>query len=166
MMSLGRNWDPATGYEKRCRTDGSEPPPLPFAFAWLAHNAIKAAQPHLDDQLPLTWPDVCLANFYQLDGRLAPHQDCDESSDSLAKGLPVVSIFIGCSAEFWYGHNTRDENMLRRVILDSGDVLIFGGKSRLIFHGVKQISRAQCSMAVVRAIRIQPGCLNLTLKRF
>ncbi|KAI3705851.1 hypothetical protein L1987_76095 [Smallanthus sonchifolius] len=137
MMCFGRNWDPVTRYEKRYRSDGSEPPPLPYEFISLAENAIQDAHP--DHQLPPMCPDICLANFYTGTGRLALHQDRDESSDSLRRGLPVVSISIGDTAEFLYGH-TNDENKLDKVLLESGDVLIFGGKSRHIFHGVRRIS--------------------------
>ncbi|KAI7733803.1 hypothetical protein M8C21_012554, partial [Ambrosia artemisiifolia] len=164
MMCLGRNWDPVTGYEKPCRSDGSEPPPIPFELPFLAMAAIEEAQAHLED-LPLMRPDICVANFYCIGDRLGLHQDRDESSESLAKGLPVVSISIGRPAEFCYGH-TRDKKKLKKLLLDSGDVLIFGGKSRLIFHEVKKVQIDPPSMAVLRALRIQPGRLNLTLKQF
>jgi len=60
-------------------------------------------------------------------------QDRDESRESLQKGLPVVSFSIGDSAEFRYidqGNVEKAEN----VLLESGDVLIFGGESRHVYQ--------------------------------
>ncbi|XP_076958889.1 DNA N(6)-methyladenine demethylase ALKBH1D-like [Bidens hawaiensis] len=150
MMCLGRNWDPATGYEKLCGSDGSEPPPLPVQFFYLAEAIVEEAQAHIHE-LPSMCPDVC---------------DCDESSDSLTRGLPVVSISIGASAEFLYGHS-RDVNKLHKVILETGDALVFGGKSRLIFHGVEKILPGPWSSSLaMEAVNLKPGRLSLTLRQF
>nr|GEY35510.1 oxoglutarate/iron-dependent dioxygenase [Tanacetum cinerariifolium] len=78
-------------------------------------------------------PDICIVSFYKTDDGLGLHQDRDESSDSLDKGLPMVSISIGDSAQFSYGHR---KDATKEVSLNSGDVLIFGGDSRHIYHGV------------------------------
>ncbi|KAK9059666.1 hypothetical protein SSX86_020370 [Deinandra increscens subsp. villosa] len=166
MMSLGRNWDPGTGYTNPCRRDGSEPPRLPFGFVRLAQTAIESAQDHFDDDhhLPSMTPDTCIVNFYTSGGRLGLHQDCDESSDSLRRGLPVVSISIGDPAEFWYGH-IRDEDKLSKILLESGDVLIFGGKSRLIFHGINKIDLGRAPEPLRHATMMRLGRLNLTLKQ-
>ncbi|KAG9143271.1 hypothetical protein Leryth_010197 [Lithospermum erythrorhizon] len=51
----------------------------------------------------------------------------------------MVSISIGDSAEFVYG-DQRDLEKAEKVVLESGDVLIFGGSSRHIFHGVTTIN--------------------------
>ncbi|KAK9066054.1 hypothetical protein SSX86_015456 [Deinandra increscens subsp. villosa] len=167
MTSFGRNWDPVTRYTKPLRRDGSEPPAIPYELVYLAETAIKDARAHLDapDELPLMCPDICIVNFYPIGGRLGLHQDRDESSDSLGKGLPVVSISIGKASEFWYGH-TREDDKLSRVLLQSGDVLIFGGKSRLIFHGVKKITMYGTPMSFAEACSMRPGLLNVTLKQF
>ena len=45
-------------------------------------------------------PDICLINFYQGDGRMGLHQDKDESAESIAAGLPVVSLSVGDAARF------------------------------------------------------------------
>ncbi|KAK9066056.1 hypothetical protein SSX86_015458 [Deinandra increscens subsp. villosa] len=153
MTTFGRNWDPVTRYTKPLRRDGSEPPAVPDELVYLAETAIKDAQAHLDvpDELPSMCPDICLVNFYSIAGRLGIHQDCDESSNSLRRGLPVVSIFVGVASEFWYGHS-REEDKLSGVLMESGDVLIFGGKSRLIFHGVKKILTCRTPRDMIRAI--------------
>ncbi|KAK9066445.1 hypothetical protein SSX86_013767 [Deinandra increscens subsp. villosa] len=159
MMCFGRNWDPVTGYT----SDGSEPPPLPHQLISLAEVIIKEAQLHLD--IPSMCPDICLVNFYRPDGRLGLHQDRDESSCSLERGLPVISISIGDTAEFLYGH-TRDENKLDRVLLESGDVLVYGGNARLIFHGVKRIIPYTSPSLLSRISGLKSGRLNLSLRQF
>ncbi|KAJ0535218.1 putative DNA oxidative demethylase [Helianthus annuus] len=166
MMCFGRLWDPVTKYEKSYRSDGSAPPPLPYEFISLAENAIEDAQLHMN-LLPSMLPDICVANFYSYNDRLGLHQDCDEHVGGLDRGLPVVSVSIGESAEFLYGH-TRDENKLEKVLLESGDVLIFGGKSRRIFHGVRRILPPLHPIGVSQVIKetgLILGRLNLTLKQ-
>ncbi|KAL8241699.1 hypothetical protein R6Q59_012001 [Mikania micrantha] len=164
MMCFGKNWDPITKYKSRCRSDGSEPLPLPNELIHLAETAIKDAQAH-SKNLPSMCPDICIVNFYTCTGGLGLHQDCDESFNSLKKGLPVVSISVGDTAEFVYG-NTRDKVKLQRVLLESGDVLIFGGKSRHVFHGVKKILPGTSPQPLVNATGFRPGRLNLTFRKF
>ncbi|KAL8241689.1 hypothetical protein R6Q59_011991 [Mikania micrantha] len=91
--------------------------------------------------------------------------DCDESSDSIRQGLPEVSISVGETAEFWYGH-TMDENQSRKVLLELSDVLVYGGKSRLIFHGMKKIFHPTAPQSLFDAVSLRSGHLNLTLKQF
>ncbi|XP_021979043.2 uncharacterized protein LOC110875143 [Helianthus annuus] len=117
-MCFGRNWEPETGYRNCYRSNGFKPPPVPHEFISLAEAAIKDAQLYLD-YLPSMYPDTCLVSFYETNGRLGLHQDCDESSDSLRRGLPVVSISIGTSAIFVYGR-TKRKRKLKSVCLDSG----------------------------------------------
>ncbi|KAK9060233.1 hypothetical protein SSX86_020937 [Deinandra increscens subsp. villosa] len=165
MTTFGRNWDPVTRYEKRCRSDDESagPPPIPYSFIYLAETAIKDAQTYMNG-LPSMHPDICVANFYYTCGRLGIHQDRDESSESLESGLPVVSISVGYTGEFWYGH-TKDESKLCKVLLESGDVLIFGGESRLVFHGVKKIIPMSSPSELTDLVELRPGRLNLTLKQ-
>nr|GFB29383.1 oxoglutarate/iron-dependent dioxygenase [Tanacetum cinerariifolium] len=137
LMCFGRNWDPQTKYNARYRRDGSEAPPIPDKLVSLVQTSIKDSQTY-DSSIPSMNPDICIVNFYLTSGRLGLHKDIDESPDSLNKGLPVVSISIGDSAKFLYGRY-RDERKANEVLLKSGDVLIFGGRSRRIFHGVKTI---------------------------
>ncbi|KAI3727023.1 hypothetical protein L1987_66831 [Smallanthus sonchifolius] len=165
MMCFGRNWDPVTKYKEHYRSDGSEPPPVPYELVSLAETVIQDSQAHLD-KLPSMSPDICIVNFYSpVYGRLGLHQDCDESYDSLRRGLPVVSISIGDTAEFLYGHS-RDKYKSNRVLLQSGDVLIFGGKSRLVFHGVKQVLPNTAPLPLLQETALRPGRLNLTLRQF
>ncbi|KAI7742110.1 hypothetical protein M8C21_007251, partial [Ambrosia artemisiifolia] len=166
-MCFGRNWDPETKYRERYRNDGSIPPRVPPVFIPLIQTSIYDARAHLssEDEIPLMCPDVCLVNFYTATGRLGLHQDRNERPYSIRGGLPVVSISIGEAAEFLYGH-TRDEDKLQKVILESGDVLIFGGKSRLVFHGVRTIFPNSTPPELLEKINLRPGRLNLTFRQF
>ena len=91
-------------------------------------------------------------------------QDRDESPESLAKGLPVVSFSIGDKADFLYG-DQRDVDKADKVVLESGDVLIFGGKSRHIFHGVTAIPNS-APKSLLEETKLRPGRLNLTFRQY
>lgn len=90
-------------------------------------------------------------------------QDDDESPDSVDKGLPVVSISIGDSATFLYRY--KDEKEPAEISLQSGDVLIFGGKSRKILHGVKEIIQNSAPPPIQESM-LKPGRLNLTFRQY
>ncbi|XP_071687608.1 DNA N(6)-methyladenine demethylase ALKBH1D-like [Rutidosis leptorrhynchoides] len=136
MMCFGRNWDPITRYDWKHRSDGSEAPPIPNQLMSLAVNSLLKAH---DSYMPLMDPDICIVKFYTTTiGKLCLRQDRDESRSSLEGGLPVVSVTIGDSARFVYSY-TGDMAHAKEILLQSGDVLIFGGESRLIHHGIKKI---------------------------
>lgn len=92
-------------------------------------------------------------------------QDRDESKESLRKGLPVVSFSVGNSAYFLYG-DERNPKKATSVALDSGDVLIFGGKSRHVFHGVPAIFPNSAPKQLMKDSCLSPGRLNLTFRQF
>lgn len=175
MMCLGKNWDPETSqYEDIRSADGAKPPAIPYLFNQLVKQAIEYSHSHLretpkatdvEDILPWMSPDICIVNFYTSSGRLGLHQDRDESPDSLQKGLPVVSFSIGDSAEFLYG-DERDVGKADKVVLESGDVLIFGGKSRHVFHGVTAIHPDSAPKALLEETGLRPGRLNLTFRQY
>ncbi|KAG6744347.1 hypothetical protein POTOM_053067 [Populus tomentosa] len=175
MMCLGLNWDPETRkYEDQSPADGCKPPCIPRKFNQLVETAIQDAHgllgkdctlSNVEDMLPAMSPDICIVNFYTTTGRLGLHQDRDESSESLEKGLPVVSFSVGDSAEFLYG-DQRDVNKADKVVLESGDVLIFGGKSRHIFHGVTSVIPDSAPKTLIEETRLRPGRLNLTFRQY
>lgn len=92
-------------------------------------------------------------------------QDRDESEESLRKGLPVVSFSIGDTAEFLYG-DQRDIHNAEKVELASGDVLVFGGQSRHIFHGVSSIVKDSAPASLLNDSKLRPGRLNLTFREY
>lgn len=65
------------------------------------------------------------------------HQDKDEHSDA-----PVVSLSIGATCIFRFG-NTKNRNApYTDIELRSGDLFVFGGPSRLAYHGVPHTIQA------------------------
>ncbi|KAL2509813.1 uncharacterized protein Fot_33460 [Forsythia ovata] len=175
MMCLGRDWNPqAKAYQERRQHDGAEPPSIPHEFTSLVRRAVDDSHTlierhsmtmKVEDILPRMSPDVCIVNYYTSNGRLGLHQDRDESEKSLLKELPVVSLCLGDSAEFLYG-DQRDVNKAEKVVLESGDVLIFGGKSRHIFHGVKSIIPNTAPPPLLERAKLRPGRLNLTFREY
>lgn len=104
---------------------GAPWPPMPPAFRALAASAA-AAMEYADFV-----PDACLVNRYVPGSRLSLHQDMDERDDA----APIVSVSLGLPATFLWGGHDRS-NRPRRFQLAHGDVVVWGGPSRMIFHGV------------------------------
>jgi len=83
-------------------------------------------------------PDACLINRYAPGARLSLHQDRDERD----RTQPIVSVSLGLPATFQFGGLTRSDRPLR-VPLEHGDVVVWGGPSRLAFHGVLALKPGQ-----------------------
>ncbi len=98
-------------------------------------------------------PDACLINRYQSGARMSLHQDKNERDFS----APIVSISLGLPATFLFGGLTRNERALQLPLLH-GDVLVWGGASRLRFHGVKPVAAGTHDLT--GEVRI-----NLTLRK-
>lgn len=104
---------------------GAHWPPMPERFADLAARAAAAAGFTGYD------PDACLINRYAEGARLGLHQDRDEN-DAWA---PIVSVSLGLPAVFLWGGKRRSDPV-RRMRLESGDVVVWGGPARFVYHGV------------------------------
>ncbi|GAB3310288.1 DNA oxidative demethylase AlkB [Luteimonas notoginsengisoli] len=105
--------------------DGRPWPAMPPLFAQLAAEAARAAG------FEGFAPDACLINCYQPDTRLSLHQDRDERD----LDAPIVSVSLGLPATFVFGGPARGDRV-QRVPLRHGDVVAWGGASRLFHHGV------------------------------
>lgn len=99
-------------------------------------------------------PQACLINFYDGQAKMGLHQDRDEKE----LAAPVVSISLGDSCVFRYGGLQRGDPA-KNLELHTGDVIVFGGDARLMFHGVAKILGGSS--------RLLPGGgrINLTLRR-
>jgi alkylated DNA repair protein (DNA oxidative demethylase) len=80
-------------------------------------------------------PDACLVNRYQPGAKMSLHQDKDEHDF----GAPIVSVSLGLPAVFLFGGLKRSERP-RRFRLEHGDVVVWGGPARLVFHGVAPLA--------------------------
>ena len=109
-------------------------------------------------------PEACLANLYDDRARMGLHQDRDEED----LDAPVVSLSLGNTALFRIGGLERS-SPTRSIRLNSGDAIVFGGASRLIFHGIDRIipdsSWLLLDQATTRAPLPAGGRINLTLRR-
>jgi alkylated DNA repair protein (DNA oxidative demethylase) len=80
-------------------------------------------------------PDACLINRYVPGTRLSLHQDRDERD----LRAPIVSVSLGLPAVFLFG-GLRRADRPARIRLAHGDVVVWGGPSRLAFHGVAPLA--------------------------
>ena len=125
-------WATDRGGYRYDRTDpetGRPWPALPDVFLALAARAAEQAG------YPGFVPDACLINHYQPGSRLTLHQ----AKNEIAFSAPIVSVSLGLPAIFQFGGlNRRDKP--RRTKLLNGDVTVWGGASRLCFHGVAPLA--------------------------
>jgi alkylated DNA repair protein (DNA oxidative demethylase) len=103
-------------------------PAMPPAFAKLATNA--AAEAGFKN----FHPDACLVNRYEPGARMTLHQDKNE----IDFNAPIVSVSLGLPAVFLFGGPNRTDKA-QRIPLRSGDVVVWGGPSRLFFHGINPL---------------------------
>ena len=134
-------------YESCDPLSGSAWPLIPAPFLTLAESAALAGG------FPGFMPDACLINRYEPGARLTLHQDKDEQDF----GSPIVSVSLGLPAVFLFGGVARSERQ-RRIPLQHGDVVVWGGASRLRHHGVLPVKDG-CN-GLLGAQR-----LNLTFRR-
>lgn len=98
-------------------------------------------------------PDACLINRYTSSAKMSLHQDKDETDF----GAPIVSVSLGLPATFLFGGLKRSDTP-RRFRLSHGDVVVWGGPSRLAYHGIAPLMKG--SHAVMGTQRI-----NLTFRK-
>lgn len=98
-------------------------------------------------------PESCLINYYSSTAKMGLHQDRDEKDF----GAPVVSISLGDSALFRIGNETRGGST-ESIWLESGDVCVLGGPSRLLFHGIDRVKPNTSTLLT------NGGRINVTLR--
>lgn len=107
-------------------------PAMPENLMELATEAAAAAG------FPDYVPDACLINRYRPGAKLSLHQDRDERDFS----HPVVSVSLGLPATFLWGGFRRSDKP-KRLLLEHGDVLVFGGPDRLRYHGIAPLAEGE-----------------------
>ena len=154
MLCLGKHWNGLTyKYEdRRSDFDGLPVPAIPTELAALATAAAADAGFEMS-------PDLCIMNYYTADAKLGVHQDKDERPETIAAGIPIVSVSLGDAARFVVGGLSR-KDPANPMILRSGDVLVMGGPSRLRYHGVTRIQPGTAPEGT------GPGRINLTFRQW
>jgi DNA oxidative demethylase len=123
-------WSDARGY----RYTGTDPrsgqpwPEIPKIFTGALSTALSGtvAQGFT--------PDACLINHYVKGAKMGLHQDKDEADFS----HPIVTVCLGAAADFLMGGFARSDKP-DILVVESGDVLIMGGESRMRFHGIRKM---------------------------
>lgn len=121
-------------------------PALPDLFRQLASES--AAEAGFASFLP----DACLVNRYAPGSKMGLHQDKDEQDFR----HPIVSISLGLPAIFQLGGSERKDKV-RRIALNHGDILVWGGPARLLYHGILPLKEGDHPAGRYR--------WNLTLRR-
>jgi DNA oxidative demethylase len=129
-VCLGWHWIPYRYSRTADDVDGAPVKPFP---GWLAELGRRAVAEAYGDQAKADGyaPDIALINYYDDQARMGMHADKDERS--LA---PVVSLSLGASCVFRFGNAQSRGRPWTDVELESGDLFVFGGPSRLAYHGV------------------------------
>jgi DNA oxidative demethylase len=134
-------------YDPEDPTTGKPWPAMSALFLDLAERAAAAAG-YRNFQ-----PSACLVNRYLPGAHLSLHQDRDE----LDFKQPIVSVSLGVPAFFLWGGAKRSDRP-QSIALFSGDVVVWGGPTRLNFHGVKKLGLAQHPLT-------QEARINLTFRQ-
>lgn len=162
---LGRNWSPYRYDDDE--TAASEP--LPDWLVRAARSALGEAAA-VDPQVAAEhgWPldpeaftpDAALVNLYGRGASMGLHQDRDEASDA-----PVISLSLGDACTFRFGTPEHRGRPYTDVRLESGDLVVFGGRSRLAFHGVPKVFDGTAPAWCSEVLGAAPGRVNITLRQ-
>ena len=152
-VCLGWHWQPYAYSRTADDTDGAPVKPLPPEVARLARRAVADTfDAATADQFE---PDAVIANLYAPGARLGLHQDAEEPSDA-----PVVTISLGDTGLFRIAGVDRRTAPFVDIHLQSGDLLVFGGPSRRIYHGVPKVY----DHTAPQDLGLPAGRLSLTIR--
>jgi DNA oxidative demethylase len=122
-------------------------PAMPDGFLELAWRA--AAEAGFDNFAP----NACLINHYEPGARMGLHQDRDEGGPGGDFSAPIVSVSLGLPAVFLFGGLQRRDKTTRWP-LAHGDVVVWGGPSRLAFHGVAPLKAGEHAALGARRVNL------------
>ncbi len=149
-VCLGRHWFPYGYARTLVDGDGAPVKPFPDRLGRLARAAVTAAfgTPCRERY------DIALANLYPAGASMGLHRDTDERSDA-----PVVSLSLGDACVFRFGNTRSRTRPWTDVELRSGDLFVFGGPARRVYHGVPRTRHGTAPAALGLT-----GRLNVTLR--
>jgi DNA oxidative demethylase len=133
-VCLGWHWHPYAYSRTADDTDGAPVKPLPPEIVELARDAVATAYGAGGPDAAAYMPDAAIVNLYAPGARLGLHQDGEEPS-----AAPVVTISLGDSCIFRLAGVERRTGPFTDVEMGSGDLLVFGGPNRRIYHGVPKV---------------------------
>jgi alkylated DNA repair protein (DNA oxidative demethylase) len=152
-VCLGWHWEPYAYSRTADDTDGAPVKPLPVELVDLARNAV--ADTFGADSAASYAADAAIVNLYASGAHLGLHRDGEEPSDA-----PVVTLSLGDSCVFRFAGVNRRNGPFTDVELRSGDLLVFGGPSRRIYHGVPNVLEGTAP----ENLGLPPGRVSITLR--
>ncbi len=151
-VCLGWHWAPYKYTRTADDAGGARVGDMP---EWLAELGRQALAEAYQDDATVYRPDVALVNFYDDKAKMGMHQDKDERSRE-----PVVSLSVGNTCLFRFGNTENRSKPYTDIELASGDMFVFGGPSRMAFHGVPKTfpgtADPECGLS--------NGRLNITMR--
>ena len=153
-VCLGWHWRPYEYTREAVDVNGNRVLEVPDWLVRLGRKAVVEAtgDPRAGEAYT---PDTALVNHYDDAARMGMHQDRDERSRA-----PVVSLSIGDTCRFRFGNTENRNKPYEDIDLVSGDLFVFGGPSRLAYHGVTKMlpgtAPAGCGL--------ETGRINITLR--
>lgn len=129
-------------------------PAMPAGFMTLAASAAAEAG------FAGFTPNACLINRYEPGARMGLHQDRDEGGKAGDFSAPIVSVSLGLSAVFLFGGLQRKDKTTRWPLLH-GDVVVWGGLSRLAFHGVAPMKEGEHAALGAQRINLTFRCVRI-----
>jgi DNA oxidative demethylase len=154
-VCLGWHWQPYAYSRTADDTDGAPVKPLPPEIVELARDAVGTAYGAGDPEATAYAPDAAIVNLYAPGARLGLHQDGEEPS-----AAPVVTISLGDACTFRLAGLDRRVGPFTDVEMRSGDLLVFGGPSRRIYHGVPKVFPGTAP----GSLGLPPGRLSITVR--
>ena len=152
-VCLGWHWQPYAYSRTADDTDGAPVKPLPDDIVELARAAV--ADTFGTPSGEAYAPDAAIVNLYAPGARLGLHQDGEEPS-----AAPVVTISLGDTCVFRMAGVDRRTSPFVDIELRSGDLLVFGGPNRRIYHGVPKVRDGTGPTD----IGLPPGRLSITVR--
>jgi DNA oxidative demethylase len=154
-VCLGWHWRPYAYSRTADDTDGAPVKPLPTTLVDLARAAVAVTYGAADAEPDAYAPDAAIVNLYAPGARLGLHRDGEEPSDA-----PVVTLSLGDTCTFRFAGVDRRTGPFTDVELRSGDLLVFGGPSRRIYHGVPKV----VPLTAPDGLGLPPGRLSITVR--
>lgn len=133
-VCLGWHWRPYAYSRTADDTDGAPVKPLPAGLAGLARAAVADAYGAEHPDALAYEPDAAIVNFYEPAAHLGLHTDGEEPSPA-----PVVTISVGDDCLFRLAGVGHRNGPFTDLTLASGDLLVFGGEQRRVYHGVPRV---------------------------
>jgi alkylated DNA repair protein (DNA oxidative demethylase) len=118
-------------------------PPLPKLWHDIASAAVGEEHP---------W-DCAIINWYDADASLGWHRDLAEKDRS----KPIVTISIGDACS--WAVRVDDDSPITRTRLESGDITVLEGRTRLALHAVERIIPSP----MFNPLR-SPGRISITMR--